>query len=149
MTKTEVNAILGDDAFHGKITGYAGMTQDSYNRKQVLIIYSEDMTASYIQVGHPFKVIYLGVDLMRMSLSAAKTLLENNGLQTEERNGGIICTSNGIDLYSAKATNNHLNSIVLFEDGYWDKMDAKFQEYRKVLARQVELWKKMRQTKFD
>jgi hypothetical protein len=145
MTKTEINAILGD------VTAlrnhpYPGMAQDIYGKKNVIIDYfeqNEDMRAAFITVSYPFKVIYSGEDIMRMSLTAAKTLLEKNGLRIEKTEvrpqfWADICLPGCLGLNATSETSNHLYLVFMFASDYYEKTEVLLQEYKKNLPQLTE-----------
>jgi hypothetical protein len=146
MTKAEVNSILGNDVYHGKTTIYPGIFEDTYGRKNVIIHYcirNEVKEAVYIEVGYPFKVLYAGKDLMRMSLTDAKLHCKENGILVESveiRPGSWreLCLSEGIGLNSSSTSSRHLNSVFMFEDGYFETCNTYLQEFKKELTRMAE-----------
>jgi hypothetical protein len=146
MTKPEINAILGDDVFHRNMIPHFGLAGDNYGRKNVIIHYcirNGVKEAVYIEVGYPFKVVYMEKDLMRMSLPDAKLNCEKNGILVESveiRPGSWreLCLSEGIGLNSSSASSRHLNSVFMFSDGYFETRDEYWQGYKRQLIMEVQ-----------
>jgi hypothetical protein len=146
MTKPEINAILGDDVFHRNMIPHLGLAGDNYGRKNAIIHYcirNGVKEAVYIEVNYPFKVLYAGKDLMRMSLADAKLHCEKNGTRIEniEARPGLwfeVCLSKGIGIYSSSASNRHLNSVFMFSDGYYERCDEYWRGYKRQLIMEVQ-----------
>jgi hypothetical protein len=145
MTKLEINTILGE-AFTRTNTPYTGMVRDIYGKKNVIIDYFEqnsEFRASYIEVSYPIKVRFLGEDLMRMPFSSAKELLKKNGIviekiETRPLLWQNVCLLKGLGLNSANETSNHLFSIYMFEDCYYERTEKLWQEYKKDISQRTE-----------
>jgi hypothetical protein len=141
MTKADVNANVGNDVFFRRVSRYPGLSADHYGRKQVIVTYDEDLRTICIEVTYPHKVSYLGVDLLREPVAAIRTLFEGKGLRLEEDGRGLLCNTEGILLNLSQNNDNRVFSVCLFEEGHWQRLEAKRREYATELSRQAEAWR--------